>query len=186
MVRSGPNDKAVNPMPSSSASRNIRISRDVDGPASGEHLNMRIKQASVLLTSMIALAASPLAGCTFEQILIGQWYTIDTPPAGACPALEWRFVVNAQRSIGGSLFRGGQQPIAKLSGVLNPDDSFRITVTELAGGRTADVTGQFTSQVSTISIHGTAAGSECDGQTFKLRLGGYFRTQGGGGGGGVG
>ena len=144
---------------------------------------MRIRQASVLMTSMIALAVSSLAGCTLEQILIGQWYTIDTPSAGGCPGLEWRFVVSPQRSIDGFLSRGGQQPIAKLAGVLNPDDSFQITATELAGGRTADVTGQFTSQVTTISIHGSAAGSACDGQTFKWRLGSYFRTLGGGGGG---
>jgi len=93
----------------------------------------------------LALVASPLAGCTFEQILIGQWYTIDTPAAGECPQLEWRFVVNPQRAIGGSLSRDRQQVIAKLSGVLNADDSFQITATEVAGNRTADVTGQFTS-----------------------------------------
>jgi hypothetical protein len=48
------------------------------------------------------------------------------------------------------------------------------------------VAGRFTSQVSTLSIHGDAAGSGCDGQTFDLRLSGYFARQGGGGGGGGG
>jgi hypothetical protein len=147
---------------------------------------MRTRQPSVLATSIIALvlAACLLAGCTVEQLLIGQWYTITTPPAGACPRLDWRFVVSPQRSISGYLSGGWQQPIANLSGVLNADDSFQITATSVAGNRTANVTGQFTSQVSTISIHGDAAGSGCDGQTFNLRLWSYFSRQGGGGGGG--
>ncbi|MEA2730773.1 MAG: hypothetical protein QOF70_5248 [Acetobacteraceae bacterium] len=145
---------------------------------------MRIKQQSSLTTSSIALALAAflLPGCTVEQILIGQWYSIDTPQAGACPSLEWRFFVNPQRSITGFLLRDGQQRIADLSGVLNADDSFRITASGAAG--VANVTGQFTSQVSTISIHGDVAGSACDGQTFKMRLGSYFSTRGGGGGGG--
>jgi hypothetical protein len=132
----------------------------------------------------IGLIAFLLTGCTLEQILIGQLYTITTPPAGACPRLDWHFVVNPQRSISGLLSGDGQRPVANLSGQLNPDDSFQMTATSVTGNRTAAVTGQFTSQVSTISIHGDAAGSACDGQTFHLRLGGYFAFQGGGRGGG--
>jgi hypothetical protein len=143
---------------------------------------MNARQAAGV--TALALATFVLPGCTLEQILIGQWYSFDTPQAGACPRLGWRFVVNAQRSFSGFLTRDGQQHVASLSGVLNADDSFHITATAVAGNRTADVTGRFTSLVSTISIHGDAAGSGCDGQTFKLRLGGYFSTQGGGGGGG--
>lgn len=147
---------------------------------------MRTRQARVLATGMIVLTLATylLLGCTFEQILIGQWYTIETPQAGACPRLYWQFVVNPQRSIGGFLSRDGQQRIANLSGRLNADDSFQMTATDVAGNRSANVTGQFTPQVSTISVHGDAAGSACDGQTFKMRLGGYFLRQGGGGGGG--
>ena len=146
---------------------------------------MRTIRPSALTKGVISLAviASLLPGCMIEQILIGQWYSVDTPATGNCPGLEWRFVVNPQRSIDGYLSGNGQQRIATLSGLLNTDDSFQITATA-AGGRTANVTGQFTSQVSTMSIHGSAAGSGCDGQTFKLRLGSYFARQGGGGGGG--
>jgi hypothetical protein len=148
----------------------------------------RTRQSGVRATGTLALvlAAAVLPGCTLEQILIGQWYNIATPQAGACPRLEWRFVVNAQRSIGGFLSRDGQQPIANLTGVLNADDSYQMTATDVAGTRTATVTGKFTSLVSTMSIHGDAAGSACDGQTFNLRLGGYFTRQGGWSGGGGG
>lgn len=132
---------------------------------------------------LLTLVAFLLTGCTLEQILIGQWYTIQTPPAGACPALYWHFFVNAQRIIAGGL-SDNQHPIAALSGPLNPDDSFRITATTPEGKRTATITGRFTSDISTISIHGDAAGTGCDGQTFQLRLSGYFARQGGGGGGG--
>jgi hypothetical protein len=149
---------------------------------------MMTRQANGRATGTIALAlaACLLPGCTIEQILIGQLYAVDTPRAGDCPRLEWRFVVNAQRSIGGFLSRDGQQRIANLSGMLNADDSFQITATDVAGNRTANVTGGFTSQLSTISIQGDAAGSACNGKTFDLRLGGYFSRQGGGGGGGGG
>lgn len=135
-------------------------------------------------TILLGLAACLLSGCALEQIFPGQWYTIYTPQAGSCPRLGWRFVVDPQRSIGGFLTGEGQQRIADLSGRLNTDDSFQMTATDAAGHRTANVTGQFTSQTSTISIHGDAAGRGCDGQTFKVRLGGYFVRQGGGGGGG--
>lgn len=147
---------------------------------------MRTRRPSALTTGMtsLALVASFLPGCMIEQILIGQWYRVYTPTVGACPRLEWRFVVNPQRSIDGFLSGDGQQRIATLSGRLNADDSFQITTTDVAGNPTGNVTGQFTSQVSTISINGLAAGSACDGQTFKLRLGSYFARQGGGGGGG--
>jgi hypothetical protein len=132
---------------------------------------------------VLALAVLLLPGCKVEQILIGNWYTIYTPKAGACPVLQWQFVVNAQRMIGGYLLTTTQQRIANLAGVLNPDDSFQMTATDVTGHRTANVTGEFLAGVSTISIHGDAAGAACDGQTFNLRLGGYFAFSGGGFGG---
>lgn len=144
---------------------------------------MGIRWKTISATAMIALACL-LPGCALQQVMIGQWYTISTPQADACPRLVWQFVVDAQRSIEGSVSRHGQQPIASLSGVLNTDDSFQITATEASGSRTASVTGQFTSQVSTISIHGPGVGGACDGQVFKLQLRRYFTSQGGGGGGG--
>jgi hypothetical protein len=151
-----------------------------------DETGMRTRPEGLATTGMIALflAASYLSGCTLDQILIGQSYILATPPAGACPSLTWRFVVNPQRAISGSLAYGTQSPVATLSGQLAADDSFRMAATGIAGHGTADVTGRFTSQVSTITIHGDAAGSACDGQTFELRLGSYFAHQGGGGGGG--
>ncbi|HEY0185309.1 MAG TPA: hypothetical protein VGC09_21115 [Rhodopila sp.] len=147
---------------------------------------MRTGRASLLAGGVTAMLLSGclLSACTLEQILIGQWYSISTPNAGACPRLTWRFVVDARRSIAGFLSDDRQQRVANLSGVLNPDDSFQMTATDVAGNRTASVTGRFSSLVSTISIHGDAAGHGCDGQTFNLRLGRYFAFQGGGGGGG--
>ncbi len=147
---------------------------------------MRKTPASVLTARGIALgfAACLLAGCTFDQVLVGQWYTVTTPAMAACPSLGWHFVVNPQRAIGGFLSGDAQQRIANLSGVLNADDSFQMQATSVVGHKTAEVTGQFTSDFSTIAIRGDAAGSGCDGQIFKLRLSGYFARQGGGDGGG--
>jgi hypothetical protein len=124
-----------------------------------------------------------LAGCSVEQLLIGQWYGIVTPPAGACPRLVWRFVVDPSRAINGYLSSDAQEKVATLSGSLAPDDTFQITAVATATQRSALITGQFTPGISTIAIHGEAAGPGCDGKTFQLRLGRYFATQGGGGGG---
>ena len=137
-----------------------------------------------LPVGVLLLAAIALSACTLEQIFIGQWYDIQTPRAGACPSLQWHFAVNPQRAINGFLTAGTQQELATLSGLLKADDSFAITATDTVRRRTATVTGQFTSQISTIAIHGDAAGTACDGLTFDLRLGSYFASQGGGGGGG--
>jgi hypothetical protein len=163
-------------------------------PSAAEKATMRTKNTSsrptgpaALSPAALALAAALLTGCTFEQILIGQVYIIDTPVAGACPELQWRFAVNPQRAIIGSISsKYGVRKFADLSGVLNADDSFQMTATEVAAGGTTSVTGQFTTQISTISIHGDAAGSACNGQIFQLRLGWYFSRSGGGGGGGGG
>ena len=132
----------------------------------------------------VLLAAIVLASCTVQQIMIGQWYSIRTPQQAECPMLVWQFAVDAQRTISGSLARAEQPAFASLSGVLNADDSFRMTATNQQDKRTATVTGRFTAQVSTISISGDAAGAGCDGRTVAMRLGSYFARQGGGGGGG--
>ncbi|MBS0638487.1 MAG: hypothetical protein JSS43_01365 [Proteobacteria bacterium] len=116
--------------------------------------------------------------------MIGVYYNIPTPPAGDCPAMFWRFFVNADRGIEGTLARFNQPPFAILSGTMAADDSFAMTATEMQGKRTARATGRFTSQISTLSIEGDGAGPACNGQTFSLRLGRYLARASGGGGGG--
>jgi hypothetical protein len=147
---------------------------------------MRTRRTRTLRWSIVVLAVCLLPGCAFEQILVGQWYSIVTPAAGACPTLNWQFAVNPQRAISGFLSGPGQQRVGSLSGELHRDDSFQMMVADAGGKPTATVTGRFTSQISTISIRGEGAGNGCDGQTFSLRLSGYFARQGGGGGGGGG
>src|SRR4051812_12088192 len=72
--------------------------------------------------SALAVATFPLTGCVLEQILIGQVYTIQAPPAGACPRLQWQFAGGPDRSIQGSLSSDGQQQDANPSGLLAADD----------------------------------------------------------------
>ncbi len=133
-----------------------------------------------------ALALTLFTGCTpLNPVMPGVWYGIATPPAGDCPALAWRFVVDAQQHIGGTLGRIGERPFGILSGTLASDGSFSMTATADSGGRTATATGRFTSGASTLAIQGNGAGEACDGASFTLYLGGYFmRAAGGGGGGG--
>ena len=129
-----------------------------------------------------------LAGCSLNPVLIGQIYSIVTPREAGCQPLELRFVVEASRAIVGTLSPYAppypQPVLAALSGTLGPDDSFQITATGTPGHGNATLTGRFTSQVSTITISGPVAGPACDGHTFTLYLGQFFRFSGGGGGGG--
>jgi len=133
---------------------------------------------------MAFVMAGCLIGCTVQQIMPGVVYRIVTPEAAACPALTWVFVVDAQRNVDGTVARAGQTPFGAVSGTVGADDSVRMTLADGATHQTATVTGQFTSGISTITIRGDGAGTGCDGQSFNLRLGGYFSRQGGGGGGG--
>ena len=132
----------------------------------------------------MTLLAWLLTGCAVEQIATGQWYTISTPEAGACPVLQWHFVVDPERSLAGYIVRDGQERVANLSGRINPDDSFRMTATAVSGQQTAAISGRFTSDASTIAIQGNGAGPACNGQTFTLHIARFLARQGGGGGGG--
>jgi hypothetical protein len=134
----------------------------------------------VVALTVGTLALGLVASCTLEQVLLGQWYTLQTIPQGTCPALEWHFVVDAHRSIGGYLDRDQFKQIGLLSGTLNPDDSFQMWVTQIGGGRKESVTGRFTSQYVTLSLDGTWI---CEKQTLRVWL---PRGLGGGGGGGGG
>lgn len=124
-----------------------------------------------------------LAGCTLQQVMIGESYILETPPSRDCPPLEWRFVVNAQMVMQATVTTSTQQPVAHLAGPFGSDDSFRMTI---QGSDRELAIGQFTSQISTIEIQGNWAGSACAGKVYRLRLGSFFARHGGGysGGGG--
>jgi hypothetical protein len=140
---------------------------------------MKIRRAASVTTGVIALAATALLSPAraLEQVQLGQWYTIHTVPLGTCPALDWHFVVDANRSINGYWARDAAKPAAILAGTLNADDSFQMTATEVEGNRQASVSGKFAARVVTISIDG--AGTACDRQTFEIR---WVRGFGKGGG----
>lgn len=129
-----------------------------------------------------------LAGCSLNPVLIGQIYSIVTPREDGCQPLELHFVVDASRMFNGTLSPYAppypQPALATLSGTLSPDGSFQIIAKGTQGHGNTTLTGRFTSQVSTITINGPVAGPACDGRTFTLYLGQFFRFAGGGGGGG--
>lgn len=120
-----------------------------------------------------------LPSCHLEQVQIGQFYTIRTAAIGACPMLDWTFVVDAQRHIAGHVSDSNAAVIARLSGTLDADDSYNMVATNLRDGHTADVNGRFTPGLVTLSVK--AAGDPCDGQSFRIR---FVRGPGLNGGGG--
>jgi hypothetical protein len=138
---------------------------------------MTFRRSVALAAAAAALATT--AACSLEQVLLGQWYSLHTFAQGTCPALDWHFVVDAHRSIGGYLDRDQFTQIATLSGTLNADDSFEM-IARNASGRTERITGAFTPQIIMISLDGAWI---CEKQTFRIRP---VRNVGGGGGGGGG
>jgi hypothetical protein len=130
----------------------------------------------------MAMAASMLlAGCHLEQVQLGQVFIVYTPPSGTCPVLQWQFVVEANRTIAGTLLSNAR-PLGRLAGRLNPDDSYRMDVAA-AGGPTTTVTGAITSEGARFTIDGDAAGLGCNGQTLYLHGGRLFQGSFYGGGG---
>jgi hypothetical protein len=137
---------------------------------------MAVRQLIALTTGTLALGLT--ASCTPEQVQLGQWYTIYTGAQGTCPALDWHFVVDAHRSIGGYLTRDQFKQIGTLSGTLNADDTFQMAATDPGGNHTERVTGRFTQKSVALSIDGTWI---CEKQTFTII---WLRSPGLGGGGG--
>jgi hypothetical protein len=88
----------------------------------------------VTLAGMIALATTAALSPAYawEQLQIGQVYIVRTPSAGLCPRLEWHFVVDAHRSMIGSLECDWLTRVATLAGRLNPDDSFQLSAAAAA------------------------------------------------------
>jgi hypothetical protein len=129
---------------------------------------MTRRRASALMTGLIAVAASaPFSpAVALEQVQIGQVYILHTVAAGGCSELDWHFVVDPHRSMAGFVVCDWLRHTATLSGTLNADDSFQLSVTEVGGNRKAAVTGRFTSRFVTMSIDG--ADTFCDKQMFKI------------------
>lgn len=123
-----------------------------------------------------------LGGCQLEQVQLGESFIVYTQPTGACPGLQWQFVVDAHRAIAGTLLQSGA-PIARLSGTLAADDTFRMSATPPSGSPTI-ISGAITSQRTTFTIDGDVAGAGCNGQTLVLRGGQVFQGNSYNGGGG--
>jgi hypothetical protein len=136
------------------------------------------RRATAVVTGMIALAAtaSLSPARALEQVQIGQIYVMHTASADACGALDWHFVVDFHRSVIGFLTCDWDKHLATLSGTLDADDTFQITVSELGGTQKANATGKFNSRFVTLSVD--APGSPCDKHTFKINV---VRGAGGGG-----
>src|SRR6185437_12433852 len=135
-----------------------------------------------LLAAVCGLLAMLLSGCHLEQVQIGQIFNLSTRASGACPTLQWEFFVDAQRAIHGTL-QSNFKPLATITGVLNPDDTFRMDLAAQTGGETATVNGAITSAGATFAIAGNAAGAGCNGQTFTLYGRQLFQGSSYGGGG---
>ena len=125
----------------------------------------RAQRSGAAGLTAVAMAALWMSACSLENAQFGLIYNLYTNPQPDCPRLNWRFVVDPKRIMTGSISIDSLQPIANLSGMLNADDTFRMTATAVDNGWRADVSGRFQTRLITVSVSGP--GAVCDGHTFK-------------------
>jgi hypothetical protein len=139
----------------------------------------RTRKVSLAIALSVASTAAPLTCVNaIEEVTLGQWFNLHTSPSGTCPGLDWRVAVDADRQIAGYVAWDRMKHSAKLSGVLNADDTFSIAGDEVGGNRHAVITGKVNAEYVALTINGTGTG--CDKQQLRApRI--NTAVQGGGG-----
>src|ERR1700691_6208985 len=96
------------------------------------------------MLTMGALAIAATCGAASAQSLPdGRIYVFHSKAAGGCPALDWHVVVGAGNSLSGMIAWNDMKSMAKATGSLGADKTFKMTAKEVGGaGRTATVDGQ--------------------------------------------
>jgi hypothetical protein len=123
----------------------------------------RARKVSLAIALSVASTATPLTCVNaIEQVTLGQWFSLHTNPSGTCPGLDWRVAIDADRQIAGYVAWDKMKHSAKLSGVLNGDDTFSIAGDEVGGNKHAVITGKVNPQNISLTINGTGTG--CDKQ----------------------
>jgi hypothetical protein len=101
------------------------------------------------MISMKMIAAGALAIATTggvaaaQTVPEGRVYAFHSKAAGGCPVLDWHVVVGANNALTGMISWDEMKSMAKVSGAIGADRTFKMSATEVGGaGRTAAVDGQ--------------------------------------------
>ncbi len=115
----------------------------------------------------IALAATASWNPAFAQQEKGGLYVYHTRPAGGCPGLDWHITVEPSGMLVGFVAWDQMKHMARLSGMINKDRSFKMNAQEVGGtGRKATVTGSAAGDYIQASINGS--GTACDNKMLQI------------------
>src|ERR1700739_3959717 len=96
----------------------------------------------VIATGVLAIAAT-YGVAAAQPVAAGRVYAFHSKAAGGCPVLDWHVVVGANNALTGMISWDGMKSMAKVTGAIGPDRTFKMSATEVGGaGRTAAVDGQ--------------------------------------------
>ena len=87
-------------------------------------------------------------------------------PSGECPSLDWDVSSDGQRLRGFIAWGEEGKSFARINGTLAGTE-FKLTATEVAGSRIADITGRVEAD-KTLLVTITGTGGPCDGKTIKV------------------
>jgi hypothetical protein len=101
---------------------------------------------SMKLIAASALAVAATCGVASAQIVPpGRIFVFHSPPNGTCPTLDWHLVVGENNALSGMLAWDDMKSIAKVTGKIGADRTFKLTATRVSGGPSqggATITGQ--------------------------------------------
>jgi hypothetical protein len=115
-----------------------------DSPGSSKIQRERydMNASKILMASALAIAAT-CGVASAQTIPEGRVYTFHSKAQGACPALDWHVVVEANDKLAGMISWDDMKAMARASGTLNMQArTFTMQAHEVGGqGRTATVDG---------------------------------------------
>jgi hypothetical protein len=100
---------------------------------------------SMKLIAASALAVAATCGVASAQIVPpGRIFAFHSGANGTCPSLDWHLVVGEDNALTGMLAWDDMKSMAKVTGKIGPDRTFKLTATRVLGPSQggATITGQ--------------------------------------------
>ena len=116
----------------------------------------------IVLTSLVALAASPVSARSTQASFDGRWSVVIITDAGTCDR-SYRYGVVVSR---GHIHYAGDSGVEISGGV---DRGGRISVTLRYGGSAAQGSGRLSSSAGAGRWHGASSGTRCSGRWLAER-----------------
>jgi hypothetical protein len=90
--------------------------------------------ATCRLLAAAVVTLSVMAGVAVARVPEGRIFVLHSQPAGACPALDWHIVVEANGVLAGMIAWDNMKSMARATGRIDQEvDTFTMTAVEVGG-----------------------------------------------------